>query len=186
MELRTKVCNKCLLCKPLFMYNVRGDSVDGYYKQCKECALKYTLEWRKNNPEKCKIAKQKYYASVYGKAQKAKEDKAYTESGKRALVEQKRAQKPLSEARVVSKRVYQLKRYSIDKNVDDFSKFVLSEAVSLARLRKKLLNTEWHVDHIIPVSKDGSSTFDNIQVVPGLWNRQKSNKHFNRYFGGTK
>ena len=58
----------------------------------------------------------------------------------------------------------------------DFSKFVLKEAVLLAKQRTKMLGTEWHVDHIQPVSKGGTSYFTNIQVVPALWNRQKSNR----------
>jgi hypothetical protein len=59
---------------------------------------------------------------------------------------------------------------------------VLQEAVLLARLREQIVGGHWHVDHIIPVSKGGTSQPGNIQVVPAHWNRKKSNKHAERFF----
>ena len=139
--------------------------------------------WQKANPEKVKAAKKKYYASAKGKAQKRKEDAAYVASGGKAKAELKRSSKPITEARKIARLAYQLKRRSGERELEVFDKFVLSEAVSLARLRKKTTGIEWHVDHIHPVSKGGLSTHTNIQVVPALWNRQKSNAFTERFFG---
>ena len=139
--------------------------------------------WQKANPEKVKAAKQKYYSSEKGKLQKQKEDTAYIFSGGRAKTEARRAAKGISEARLVARLSYQLKRRSNNIFLNEFDKFVLNEAVRLAKLRKTLSGTDWHVDHIVPVSKGGSNKYDNIQVVPALWNRQKSNKHSNRFLG---
>jgi len=47
---------------------------------------------------------------------------------------------------------------------------------------QKALGTSWHIDHITPMSKGGLTTYDNLQVVPAFWNRQKSNKHSERFF----
>lgn len=132
--------------------------------------------------ESQKAAKQKYYSSEKGKAQKRKEDAAYIASGKRALVEAKRGAKPLSEARKQARLRYQLMRRSGERVLDAFDAWVLKEAVELAQLRKQICGGEWHVDHIIPVSKGGQCTHDNLQVVPAFWNRSKSNKHTGRFF----
>jgi len=133
-----------------------------------------------------KVAKQKYYASERGKAQKRKEDIAYIASGKRALTEARRGAKPLSDARKQARLRYQLMRRSGEQTLNPFDAWVLREAVALTRLRKQVCGGEWHLDHIIPVSKGGQCTYDNLQVVPAYWNRVKSNKHTEQFFARTQ
>jgi CRISPR/Cas system Type II protein with McrA/HNH and RuvC-like nuclease domain len=168
-----KTCSSCGQEKPAEQF-VRA--------QCKPCRNQKIMEWRKANPEKCKAAKKKYYASVKGKSQKRKEDAAYVASGKRAVSEAKRADKPLSEARKQAKRRYQLMRRSGERVLDAFDAWVLSEAVELSKKREALSGGKWHVDHIIPVSRGGQCSYDNLQVVPAYWNRSKSNKHTGMFF----
>lgn len=138
--------------------------------------------WRDKNPEAAKAAKRKYYASEKGKAQKRKEEAAYKAAGGRVKAEKRRAEQPLSEARKQAKLRYQLMRRSGEKALDHFDSWVLMEAVALAKLREQICGGHWHVDHIIPVSKGGLSTHDNLQVVPAYWNRSKSNNHTERFF----
>lgn len=149
--------------------------------------------WRKANPEKVREIKRRYYQSEKGKKAKKKEEAAYRESGGRALAEKRRAEKPLSPARkearirwakankdyFTANRAF---RRSLERNLSEFDRFVLLEAVSLARLREKLVGGKWHVDHIIPISKGGTSAATNLQVVPAIWNRRKSNVHTERFF----
>ena len=132
--------------------------------------------------EKQKEARRKYEASEKGKAAKKRHDATYIASGKRAITEAKREAKPLSEARKQAKLRYQLMRRSGEKVLSSFDTWVLEEAVKLTKLRKQICGGEWHVDHIIPVSKGGLCTHDNLQVVPAYWNRSKSNKHTGRFF----
>ena len=103
-------------------------------------------------------------------------------SGGRAKSEQKRAAVPVSEPRKQARLRYQLKRRANEKSLDELSTFVLAEAVSLVRLRNKLGFSKWHVDHVIPVSRGGTSSYDNLQVVPAHWNQSKSNKHNGKFF----
>lgn len=138
--------------------------------------------WRERNPEAAKAVKQRYYASEKGKEQKRKEEAAYKASGGRLASEKRRAIQPLSEARKQARLRYQLVRRSGEKTLDPFNAWVLREAVALAKLRNQMCGGEWHVDHIIPVSKGGLCTHDNLQVVPAYWNRSKSNKHTGRFF----
>ena len=148
----------------------------GLTEEQKKALLQKKLAYHKANKESALKAKRKYYSSAKGKLQKKKEDEAYKSSGKRRLADMRREQKPKSLARLAAKLAYQLMRRSSEKELDDFSKFVLKEAVLLAKQRTQMLGTEWHVDHIRPISKGGTSHFTNIQVVPALWNRQKSNR----------
>jgi len=129
-----------------------------------------------------KLAKRKYEQSEKGKEAKKRHEAAYVASGGRAAAELRRAVKPLSEPRKNARLKYAVIKRTADKNLSELDVFVLSEAISLAKLREKMLGIKWHVDHIIPVSKGGASNYANIQVVPALWNRRKSNKHTGMFF----
>jgi hypothetical protein len=153
-----------------------------YYAANRNRLIQKSQEYRAQNSESILAYKQEYYASEKGKAQKRKEELAYAASGGRAEAEKRRALKPISEARKMARLAYQLMRSSSEKRLAEFDSFVLGEAVRLCKLRTKFTNTVWHVDHIIPVSKGGSSVSNNLQVVPALWNRKKSNKHSERFF----
>jgi len=142
--------------------------------------------WRQRNPEACRASKRRYYASEKGRACKQREEAAFVATGGRAAAAQRRASKPLSEARQRAKQAYQLMRRAFEKELPEFDRFVLSEAVGLARLRSRICGGEWHVDHIRPVSREGRSSFDNLQVVPALWNRSKSNKHTRKFLGSKE
>ncbi len=150
--------------------------------------------WRAANPTRAKEVKAKYYASEKGKAQKRKEDAAYAASGGRALCEARRAARPVSEARKAARARWAKEnsayftamrsyRRTLQKALNPFEFWVLQQAVDLARLRERMVGGQWHVDHIVPVSKGGDSRPDNIQVVPATWNRRKSNVHAERFFG---
>lgn len=164
-------------------------STPEYRKQMAERVANYRLE----HPEATKAAKQRYYASAKGKASKRREEAAYRASGGRAAAEARRAEKPVSDARLAARKRWaeanrdyftaqRSKRRTLEKSLsaDDF--WVLQEAVTLARMREKVVGGRWHVDHIVPVSKGGTSEPSNLQVVPAAWNRIKSNKHSERFF----
>jgi hypothetical protein len=141
-----------------------------------------------------KAARRLYEASEKGKEAKRRHEAAYKVSGGRATTEARRKNAPLSEARRAARikwaknnqayftamRSY---RRTLEKALDPFEFWVLQEAVSLARLRETVVGGRWHVDHIVPVSKGGNSRPDNLQVVPATWNRRKSNRHAERFFG---
>lgn len=149
--------------------------------------------YRLAHPESVKATKQRYYASEKGKASKCREEAAYAASGGRAAAERRRAAKPISEARMAARKRWaevnknyftaqRLKRRSLEKELSNDDFWVLQEAVLLARLREKMLGGNWHVDHVVPVSKGGTSQPENLQVVPASWNRKKSNKHSEWFF----
>lgn len=130
-----------------------------------------------------KAVRRKYEQSEKGKTAKKLHEATYIASGGRVLSEKRRAEKPLSEARKQARLQYQLMRRSGEKKLNLFDAFALKEAVSLVKLRAKVCGGSWHVDHIIPVSRGGLSTHDNIQVVPAIWNRVKANKNTDKFFG---
>jgi len=141
-----------------------------------------------------KEARRRYEASEKGQAARRRHEAAYKASGGRAATEARRKNVPLSDARRAARvkwaennqayftamRSY---RRTLEKALNPFEFWVLQEAVALARLREHVVGGHWHVDHVLPVSKGGDSRPDNIQVVPAIWNRRKSNVHTERFIG---
>ena len=61
------------------------------------------------------------------------------------------------------------------------NEFFMSEAYDLAKLRTKMLGFKWEVDHIVPLKSKlvcGLHVENNIQVIPAVENRSKSNRHW--------
>ena len=143
-----------------------------------------------------KEARRRYEASEKGKAAKKRHDTAYAASGKRKVVEARRAEKPVSDARKTARRAWAqrnrsyaaqsiAKRRALLAVLPDFDAFVFSEALDLARARTRMLGVSWEIDHVIPVSKGGTSEAHNIQVVPATWNKRKATLHAKRFFSFT-
>lgn len=188
-----KTCYRCKIAKPTENFSAHKNNKDGLFSWCKSCVAENMRLRRRANPEKEREMKKRFYASEKGKACKRREDAAYVASGGRAATEQRRAERPISEARKEARRrwskansVYwaavRSRRRSLEKDLDADDFWVLQEAVALARLRERMLGNAWHVDHVIPVSKGGTAHPENLQVVPASWNRKKSNKHSEWFF----
>lgn len=172
----------------------KRESGEFYTEEHRKYFAEKSAIYRSKHPDKVREAKRKYYSTEKGKASKRKEDAAYVASGKRAIAEQRRSYKPISDARKQARKRWaaqnrdyyaanRAKRRSLQKHLDADDFFILQEAMRLAKLREKMLGGKWHVDHIVPVSLGGTSCPDNIQVVPAIWNMRKSNKHSDKFFG---
>lgn len=67
----------------------------------------------------------------------------------------------------------------VPKWESDDDRFLIEEIYNLSLLRSKLTNIPWEVDHIIPLKGklvSGLHTPSNLQVIPAVINREKSNK----------
>lgn len=193
----SKVCAKCQVFLPVENFHKRTLSTGNiaYRSRCKECekedrktpqARKRLAEtqrrYRVNNPDKVREFKRRFYATDKGRACKHREDTAFIASGGRVKAEVKRSAKPLTEARRVARLKNQAQRRA-GKMYDELSLFVLSEAYKLAKDRKATTGVCWEVDHIKPVVYGGTNKHDNLQVVPKTWNRQKSHRKIEKFFG---
>lgn len=193
----SKVCAKCQVFLPVENFHKRTLRTGNisYRPRCKECEKedKKTPQARKRlaatqrryrakNPDKERECKRRYYATDKGRACKRREDAAFVASGGRAKAEAKRAAKPLTEGRRAAQLKNQAQRRA-GKVRDELSLFVLSEAYKLAKDRKATTGVCWEVDHIQPVVYGGTNKYGNLQVVPKTWNRQKSHRKVEKFFG---
>jgi len=58
----------------------------------------------------------------------------------------------------------------------------LAEVYQIAQEASITTGYDWHVDHIVPLSKGGLHTLNNLQVVPATWNLEKNNNNCDRYW----
>lgn len=62
---------------------------------------------------------------------------------------------------------------------NELDEFVLSEAYLLTKIRERITNIKWHVDHMIPLQSKTASGLhcaNNIQVIPQKLNSFKLNR----------
>lgn len=133
----------------------------------------YSKKWKLNNPEMVKLTSQKYRDNNRGKI-KEYDARKWAKNSKE-LYAKNRVWRYANPEVARSYDVVRERRKSKKSPVADeeFSKFVFKEAASAAVRREKMYGFKWQVDHMIPLSKGGFHSWENIQVIPERLNRMK-------------
>lgn len=140
-----------------------------YYKKNKEKLLEKQKEYYKNNKQKIRKYKKKYNSE-----NKEKISKYFKELWKNS-------------DRKIAKQISANKRVALKKSTGDNTvtkKFIFSlKAKQKNRCIYCEANIEekFHIDHIVALSKGGTHTSDNIQLLCGTCNLKKSNKDHIEY-----
>ena len=120
-----------------------------YYELNKDKLVNCTRQWRKDNIKKARDITKNWKLN---------------NPHKNTLHEQKRRA---------------LKLNATPSWFNELDEFVLNEAYLLAKIREKITNIKWHVDHIIPLQSkiaSGLHCANNIQVIPQKLNSFKLNR----------
>lgn len=160
--------------------------------KCRPCKRAYLYQWRKNNPEKFRSIQDKWDGKntdrikesahalyVQNSAEKIAYAKEYYERNKEEL-KPKRAKwhKDNPESCRVSE---QNRRAAKLQSGGLLSKGLKAKLFTLQRGRCACcglpLGENYHLDHIMPLSRGGSNTDGNIQLLRQRCNNQKYNKH---------
>ena len=178
-----KICKCCNLEKPSSSFIKDKTRSDGLYVYCKECNKERRRVFRENNKEKISCIKKEYYINnkdlISFKKKEAyrskKKDIKFLAKKRNYNSKWKRNNKGLVNYYTAKRRSLKLKATC---NWGEFNDFILSEAYDLASLRSKITSIKWEVDHIVPLVHDkvcGLHSWTNIQVIPEIDNRIKSN-----------
>ena len=175
-----------------------------YREANREKIAEYGRAYYEANKEKRKARSKAYYetnkeevlvkSKVYRKATKDR-IKAYREANREKRKAQKKSWYAANKIKVKAycrvnkdkRRVYEANRRALKFRatirLTELDKFVIEEIYNLAKVRTEQIGFDWHVDHIIPLTKGGLHKPTNLQVVPATWNLQKNNNNEERWNG---
>ena len=170
----SKVCFCCNEEKPIDAFHLHKQMRDGRLNKCKSC---FQLNIQANRIKK--------YGSLEAFARHS-----YLRELELGTRSRKAPQKYGDDraSRLVNLSKYNHKRRAKTKLITEFDDFVFVEAIRLCAARGLTTGIRWSLDHIVPLHhKDASGLHNgyNFQVVPSLWNSQKSNKTMERFFPGN-
>lgn len=128
----------------------------GLFAECKACHSKRAQKWQKTNRKGFAIIKKKYRdvnkekIGIYNKEwKKNNPDKC---------------------------NVYEAKRRARKLNQTPYLTETENQQIINIYKKREALGPDWHVDHIIPLSKGGLHHPDNLQIVTKKYNLQKGLK----------
>lgn len=193
MSVAQKACTKCGQVKPLSDYQKRKDSKDGHAHWCKVCQREYDQrperkakqneQWRQryaDNPEyreKFKARIRGIYASdeEYREATKARAAKWDRDNKERRNTNTRR--RYATHYGIIDRQ----RKYKRRADLEERGSFTRTEWMAVCRRfkwrcawcqeKKKLT-----VDHIVPLSKGGGNTIDNIQPLCSTCNTRKKDR----------
>lgn len=163
-----RTCVKCGESNKLFRNRWNKVNKKWYTQSsCKDCEYKATKKYQEDNRERVREYNRKSYLKKLG---------SLTRRSPLEMTDALRAEWHRNKSNMRSTRAKHA-RVAWSK---EFTDLIYSEAHKLRVERNKLFNSEWHVDHIIPLKGDnvcGLHVWNNFAVIPKVENLRKGNNH---------
>tara|TARA_R110000764_G_scaffold37623_1_gene83607 strand:+ start:20 stop:535 length:516 start_codon:yes stop_codon:yes gene_type:complete len=148
-------------------YRASIEKIEAYREANKERTRAYYKMHYKANREKI-LAKKIAYRKV-NKEKRKVYIKAYNEANRGKLN--------------AYAKTYQANKQKNNCIISSEDKQMARWVYTMSSKLSKTTDIEWNVDHIKPLSKGGTHSLDNLQIVPATWNLQKNNTHEERWNG---
>lgn len=202
---KVKICTKCGIEKSILEFSIDSKKKDGFFNACKECEKKRRAIWTNKNEEKIKAYKKTYGEINKDEISQYNRDH-YNKNHDYHIQRKRKYNKEASEKISEHKRKYyilhrerellrckkwaklnpekatqkSMKRYAIKKSVTiekvDYSEILKRDGCICHICGKPVDKNDIHFDHVIPLSKGGNHSMNNIKVSHSHCNLVKSNK----------
>lgn len=186
-----KICNICGTAKPANQFSKKADSKDGLHPNCKECSRLITKAWREKNAERAAESCLKW-REAHREYLREKALEHYRQNKEKRLVSMRQWQRENrskimetrrvyvsanKEAIAAGKRLYKArKRNAEGKHTgEDVKRLMVLQRKRCANCGTDI-SSDYHVDHVIPLSKGGGNGADNIQLLCPTCNIRKKDK----------
>ena len=195
--IEVKWCPKCSTYVSTSKFNICRSQKDGYTSYCAQCHIEYNRVWYLENTAR-KAAQGKEYRAAnqdsikvrqtkYNQAHKTEQsilNKRWYENNK-----ERRKETCIEWAKnnKTKRRVYSLRRKAVKTNLEgsftdeELTNLFITQSGRCSYCGESLLDY-YEVDHIIPVTREGSTNFiSNMQLTCKTCNRSKNNKLHEEY-----
>lgn len=172
-----KACKKCGVEKDLIEeFYAHKQCKDGRSPYCKECAKAVSRAWALANPERAKGHRAKWLSDVERKRRKEREWKAANpEKSNKRNAEWARRHPEAVRAKAARRRALKSAYEGLDYTGKDVLLLLESQAGACAYCDAPL-NADYHVDHIMPLSRGGGNGPDNICIACPRCNMSKGDR----------
>lgn len=145
-----KVCKTCGVAKLLAGFSTHRHCVGGVRSECRACAARYTREWRSENPEQNKANVAKWHVDNPDRVREIRT--RWGSNNRQRLNEYAQRRRAVERgATIAGRAIHRAEIWERDGGK--------------CHICGKACDPEnWHLDHLIPVSRGGSHTRDNVSV----------------------
>ena len=181
-----KTCSVCGHSKFITQFYKSKGEKDGHQYCCKSCHNARTLRWREENPEK---NQERIQRDISSDRHKSYNERYYSEHKDLYRESHRRSNEKHRDSRNARSRNYQ-------KEHPEYFRLKVNERRAMELERGTFTQAEWDslcarynytclcckqvkpltFDHVVPLSKGGSNTIDNIQPLCLKCNQKKHNK----------
>jgi 5-methylcytosine-specific restriction endonuclease McrA len=148
-------------------YRANIEKIEAYREANKERMSVYSKMHYKANREKI-LAKKMAYRKV-NKEKRKTYMKSYNEANRGKIN--------------AYARTYQANKQKNNCIISSEDKQIATWIYTMSSKLSEITDIKWEVDHIRPLSKGGTHSLDNLQIVPATWNRAKQNFNEERWNG---
>lgn len=177
-----KICTNCKILLSLLCFYKNKNTKDGMSYFCKRCHKEKTKKYKKSK-RRIKIDNEKRYAKHKNKILEKNREYYYKNKNK-IHSKQKEWRKVNKESIYLRNRARKLKIKEFDKVSQDFINKIKTEILNCVYCNIKLDDINRHIDHIVPLSKGGKHSPNNITLCCKTCNLSKGSKQLDTWLLG--
>lgn len=161
-----KTCARCKVEKPLFNFSPDKRTTSGAQSRCKVCFAEVMRAKRAENPEAHRESIKRSVKRHYAK--KLERNAKYRKENPEKVALWKKKDRQENKARVSADNAKRRSLLHGEVSIEIKQLYVLRDFY-----RAMSLGEDFHVDHIVPVSKNGLHVYENLQIIPAIDNLRK-------------